>query len=440
LSRFFRLYEKKRGNRRTGSQTVGNLGEALFFGIFFVIGCGALAYMLVALVWPEWRANRQFDETTCTILEKRIGTPPPATTPGSEFEPAMFRPEFKVRYETPDGTYEADNVYDATNLYSSDEAKVRAVLDQFEVGGKYPGWYDPLDPSRVVLARGYSAWLYVSLLIPFSFLVIGGGRMIYALVHWNASDERRSVIEQRAGQLDLFEVPTGERDFPTVPTDANLTNSPGTTLAYRLPISTAPGWKLVATVAACVCWNAIVVLFAAIALGGFARGEPDWVLTASLLPFVIGGVWLIVFLTRQLMTATGIGPTRIEISAHPLVPGQPYEIFLSQAGRLDMQSLEVWLACDERATFRQGTDTRSETRRVFDQRFFLREDFQIAQGLPFESRCQIAVPAGAMHSFLTSHNEVSWKLIVRGSVRGKPEYQREFQIVVNPGSNGKPAS
>jgi len=45
-----------------------------------------------------------------------------------------------------------------------------------------------------------------------------------------------------------------------------------------------------------------------------------------------------------------------------------------------------------------------------------------------------------MHSFLTSHNEVSWKLIVRGSVRGKPEYQREFQIVVNPGSNGKPAS
>ncbi len=197
MSRFFRLYEKKRGNRRTGSPTVGNLGEALFFGIFFIVGCAALAYMLVVLVWPEWRANRQFDETTGTIVEKRVASPPREVWAERELESATFRPEFKVRYETEDGIYEADNVYDATNLYSADEAAARAILDEFEIGHQYPCWYDPLRPGRVVLVRGYSAWLYVSLLIPLSFIVIGGGRMIYALVHWNASEERRSVMDQR---------------------------------------------------------------------------------------------------------------------------------------------------------------------------------------------------------------------------------------------------
>jgi len=440
LSRFFRLYEKKRGNRRTGSPTVGNLGEALFFGIFFIVGCGAMAYMLAALVWPEWRANRQFEETTCTILDKRIASPQRDILTEVEPEPPTYRPEFRVRYETGDGTYEADNVYDATNLYSADHESAQAVLDAYRVGEQYPCWYDPIDPGRVVLVRGYSAWLYVSLLIPLSFIVIGGGRMIYALMHWNASEERRSVMDQRAGQIDLFEGDSSERDFPTVPADENLTNSPGTTLAYRLPMSTTPGWKLFGTVAAAVVWNALVAFFLVMVLRGFAVGEPDWLLAALVLVFLAGGLWLIVYASRQVMTTTSIGPTRIEISAHPLVPGKPYEIYLSQAGRFRMSLLEVWLACEERATFLQGTDTRTERRSVFERRCFVRENIEIAQGLPFESRCKVDVPAGAMHSFLAAHNEVSWKLIVKGSVDGRGDFEREFQIVVNPGTNGHTSS
>ena len=38
MSRFIRLYEKKRGHRRTGSKAMGNLGEALFFGTFLALG------------------------------------------------------------------------------------------------------------------------------------------------------------------------------------------------------------------------------------------------------------------------------------------------------------------------------------------------------------------------------------------------------------------
>jgi hypothetical protein len=172
------------------------------------------------------------------------------------------------------------------------------------------------------------------------------------------------------------------------------------------------------------------------AVGSFARGTPDWTLTALAIPFAIAGIGLVVYLIRQVLITTGVGPTRIEISAHPLAPGQGYDIFLSQAGRLAMNSLEVWLACDEKATYRQGTDTRTETRRVYEQRCFVREGFAIHQGLPFESRCQIRVPEDAMHSFHANHNEVIWRLIVKGKVVGWRDYERVFQIVVKPTVNG----
>ena len=75
---------------------------------------------------------------------------------------------------------------------------------------------------------------------------------------------------------------------------------------------------------------------------------------------------------RLFLLTTSVGPTRIEISDHPLAPGAQYDLFLSQAGRVTMNSFEVLLACDEKATFRQGTDTRTEARRVYEERCFLR--------------------------------------------------------------------
>ena len=73
MARLFRLYEKKRGDRRTGSKKLGSLGEALFFVAFLCVGCGALATMLSTLIIPEWRANRQYVEASCTVLAKQVG-------------------------------------------------------------------------------------------------------------------------------------------------------------------------------------------------------------------------------------------------------------------------------------------------------------------------------------------------------------------------------
>lgn len=429
MARRFRFYEKKRGHRRTGSKKVGSFGEAAFFGVFLLVGFAAFTAMFVKLVLPEWRANRHFTETTCTVLARTLGEK-------QGDDGVTYRPEIKIAYQVEGRRYE-DTTYDVTGMYSGSRDEAKAALAAFESGKEYPCWYDPMNPGRAVLVRGYSGWLYLLLLIPGSFMVIGGGGLVYTMLHWNTSAERRAAIAKQRAQNDPFvaAAPTNH-DFPTVPDDDNLTNSPGIKLAYRLPIAVAPGWALFAALMACLLWNGIVSVFVVMAVRTHLNGEPDWILTAFVVPFVAVGIGLLVYLVRQLLITTGVGPTRIEISDHPLNPGEEYSIALSQAGRLRMNSLEVLLVCEEKATYKQGTDTRTDRQRIFEEQVLRCEAVDIEHSAPFEADCQVRVPETAMHSFKSDHNEINWQLVVRGDVAGWPDYERVFPVVVYPGDRG----
>jgi hypothetical protein len=153
-------------------------------------------------------------------------------------------------------------------------------------------------------------------------------------------------------------------------------------------------------------------------------------------PFLAGGLGLIYFLVRQAVIASGVGPTQLEVSDHPLFPGRHYDLLLSQIGRLTMKSLAVDLVCEEQATFRQGTDTRTHTCRVYQKRIFDRQAFDIPQGLAFQQQCRVEIPPEAMHSLQADHNLVQWKFVVRGEAGGWPPFERSFPIVVYPNPAG----
>ena len=427
ISRWIRFYEKKRGNRRTGSQKFANLGEAAFFSVFLIIGLMALTTLLSWLIIPEWRANRQFVETAGTILRKRVDA---KQRPRSGT--VDYRPRVVVRYEVDGRTYERAT-FDAVNTRFDTRAQAERAAEKFVVGRNYPLWYDPRDPGRVVLVKGYSGWLYLFLLVPLPFITIGATGIIYSMMQWGTSLERRSALARRAAQIDPFELGSADQiRFPTVPREGNLTNSPGTTLAYRLPVTAAPGWRLFATLVACVGWNSMVALLVTLAVQRHRRGDPDWLLTSFVVPFAVVGVGLAIYFLRQLLRTTGVGATRMEIARHPLYPGQTCDLFLSQAGRMLIDSLRVELVCEEKATYRQGTDTRTEVRRVHREELFARSDFEVRQGIPFEHRVAMSVPIDAMHSFKSDHNELNWLLVVQGRVDGWPDFERVFPIVVYP--------
>jgi len=134
-----------------------------------------------------------------------------------------------------------------------------------------------------------------------------------------------------------------------------------------------------------------------------------------------------------LLRLAGLGTTTVEISAHPIIPGEEYELVVCQGGHIHMNNFEVWLVCEEEATYRQGTDVRTESRVVFEERLFQSQNIDINPASPFKAAFCLELPVAAMHSFQTPHNGVHWRLVVDGSVAGWSDFERGFPIIVHPG-------
>jgi hypothetical protein len=434
LARGFRYFGKKRGHRRTGSPALAGIVEAVFSALFLLLGCGGLVWMLANYVVPEWRVNHEFVETTSRVLDKQLGE--------KDFgeEGRLYRPEIKIQYEV-GGVEYRDWHYDIRDTYSSGRENAQAVLDGFQLYSisreTYPCWYDPANPAIAVLVRrsGWVTWLIFT--VPVSFILIGASGLIHVLLHWGKSAERQSLMAQRLGRRELSEVgDAGRQSYPTVPQGADIINSPGTKLKFRLPMATSPGWALFGKLTLCIVWNGMVAALLTIAIRSYIAGKPDWLLTLFTIPFAAIGVWAIVVLVRQLLVTTGIGPTLVEISDHPLCPGGQYRVFLSQSGWLTVNRLRVLLVCEEIATYRQGTDTRTETREVFRKELFRRDSFEIRGGMPFECDIELKLHETAMHSFTANHNEIAWTLVVEDDVAGWPECKRAFPLIVRPATGG----
>ena len=261
MARSFRIWGKKRGDRRTGSKLLGTVGEALFFAALFFIGTFALIALLTSYLVQPLEAE----------------------------------------------------------AYSS----------------------------------GWGLWLV--LLILTSLILIGAGGMIHNIIHVGTSAERRSAFAKRASDIDILaDTLPSARDYPSIPRNENLTNSPGINLAYRLPIVRSPAWKLLAAALFCLVCNGFVSVITVLVVRSHLASQSNWFLTLFLLPFVIVGVRSVYHFLRLLLITTGIGPTSVEVSNQPFFPGHQYDIFVTQAGRLNIKSFRVLLVCDEEAIYRQG--------------------------------------------------------------------------------------
>jgi len=265
-------------------------------------------------------------------------------------------------------------------------------------------------------------------------VLMGGGGLIWTVLRMGTSAERRGAMARQASEIELVhETAPRPKHYPAVPTFEGLTNSPGVELAFRLPPSQSPAWRLLATTIFAWSWLAMGGILAVWAISSHVTGQPEWFLTLFLLPFAAVGVWSIRYWLRQIWIDTGMGLTTLEISDCPLVPGHEYQVVLAQQGHISVKSLELWLVCEEEATYRQGTDIRTDVRRVVQTRLSSHGDFRIEPIEPFQAAIAVPIPAAAMHSFHSPHNSVNWKLVVRGEVAHWPPFERGFPIVVYPG-------
>ncbi|MEK6248770.1 MAG: hypothetical protein N2C12_11360, partial [Planctomycetales bacterium] len=183
------------------------------------------------------------------------------------------------------------------------------------------------------------------------------------------------------------------------------------------------------------CWNSLVGLFVFLVIRKHLTGNTDWIFLTLLVPFASAGIWLIVILVRQVWQTSRVGPTRIEISDHPLRPGRQYELYVTQTGNMKINHLEMKLVCEEKAIFRQGTDTIVDSQPVSIQPILSEYDLTIHPREPFEKRCLLLIPDSAMHSFRGIYNSIHWTLAVYADVERRGNYDRDFSVIVVPANN-----
>ena len=341
MSRWFRVWQKKRGRRRTGSSLAGSVGEASFFGLLLLLGGIVQVYVFI----------RYTQAPSAVLLEPPVG---------------------------------------------------------------------------------FQFWLMV--LISTSFLLIGGGGLVLTALQTGTSTERRAALVKRAADIDLIndELPSPS-EHPGVPGHKSLNDSPGVELQYRLPVIQTQTLAFLATAFFCLVCNSIAIGLLVLLVREWVIGNLQIALIALTVFFGAMAGWSSPSFVRQLRMRAGIGATTLEISDHPLHPGNAYEVYLSQCGRLHLRSLEVLLVCEEEVTYRQGTDVRTERHVVVEELIYRGQDCQIRRDQPYEARCPLRISENIMHSFQGQHNVIQWKLMVRGQGTGWQSFERGFPVVIAPG-------
>lgn len=151
--------------------------------IFLLVGgiLGGVGYF--AILRPETEVDRSFVEGRCEILGKNLIEEEKRTRSsrksGGSRTRTHYRPEFHIAYEVEGKSLEA-RTWRIVQSSSTSESAEQKVLDRFEVGKSYPCWYDPANPSRVVVEKGVSMGGIILVALGGLFALIGGVGLVLA--------------------------------------------------------------------------------------------------------------------------------------------------------------------------------------------------------------------------------------------------------------------
>ncbi len=163
----------------------------------------------------------------------------------------------------------------------------------------------------------------------------------------------------------------------------------------------------------------------------FSHGKPKslWIIALGLAGYV--AMRAIQRFLIQLREAIRIGPSYLEISGLPLCPGQLCKLSYTQFGRMPAPA-ELAFVCDEYVEYREGTNKRSETRRVFALSLCDWESVGRESREPVQHEIDFEVPRGIMHSFQSNSNAIRWSFELKAASETGSQFQRSFPVVVVP--------
>jgi hypothetical protein len=376
-----------------------------------LVGLFALGIAVAVLrvgVWPHIDVATRWVQHTCIVVDERLVE--------EKGEDASYRAELEVAYQV-GGAWYRSWASSATRASSSSRGDNQAELDAHHVGASYPCWYDPADPAQVVVFRGLgSSSLGGGLFALLVLSVFVGMGAHSAYWRWRY----RGLSDEQIAHLASATQPASEV-LPTVPAPQH---TPGKRGAYRLTAAHDLGGGFVVLVLFSLFWT----IPSSAVIRNALENAIQWWTAVVLLPHAA----MLVFICRRVLVFIGVRPTDVEVSRHPVEVGERFTLHFTQHGPLRTNSIDVRLVCEEEVQYRVGTDTRTETRVVYEQQLVSELGLHITLQRPLQAAFELTIPERAMHSFEMPCNTVRWRVVTRGDVPRFPDFERSAPLVVVP--------
>jgi hypothetical protein len=274
------------------------------------------------------------------------------------------------------------------------------------------GWFVGLVEGDLVAA-------IMGILIGGIFALIGGA-MLWGVVRSFGPESARpqgSVLGSGTGR-------EGWAAFPRARTHGR--GSRGGTL---LRAEVTRGMAVIGLLIAAIIWNGISwVAFWAVTFED--KSAPCFV-KGMIWAFCGIGILLFLGFFGQLFSMIRWKSTRVEVQKELLRPGESTRVTVAQAGDFAIQYLRLTVVAQESATYRVGTNSRTQTEELWSEVILDRTELRARGDRPI-AEAELHIPPEAMHSFHGSNNRIQWLLRLEMDAPGRPAIKEEYRFRVAP--------
>lgn len=410
-----------RAAKRAGAERGGLIGGMVFGGIFLVVGV-TLTHMLFVGPVLGMLAARGWPQVPCVIESSEVES-------HDSDDGTTYSIEITYRYEVGGREYRS-NRYSFIRFSSSGYRAKADVVAAHPPGSRAMCFVNPSDPTDAVLWRGWAGAMWFGL-IPVAFALAGGG-LIYGMVRkWRAPAGGPALTGSVSGAPAATRGGTAGRGAGLAVPEAVPGGDEGPVL---LAPAASRGVKVVGTLLVALFWNGIVSVFLVQLFSG-GWGAFDWFLALFLTPFVGVGLFLFGMFVLQVLALSNPVPV-LTLNRRVLCPGDRLEVEWRMQGRVGaLRRLRISLEGREEATYRRGTDTKT------DREVFATVDLLDAGDPATMAGGRVArdLPGRLMHSFSAKNNKIVWALRVRGEIPRWPDVDEEFVVTIAPPPAGGPS-
>lgn len=365
----------------------------VLFGLpFFGAGVGML-WFLTADPVNNGLASKNWPKVACEVIHSKLDSSSDGDT---------YRVDIQTSYSYQGRDYDSGS-YDASidNFYSSGASSKRKVVNQYPVGWKGDCYVNPNDPALAVLKRGVPGVTWI--LIPFGsvFAIVGLLIMASGLGAFSKKPRRPS----------------------------ELTYNEGDSASAVLKPSVGPKSAVAVAGFIALFWNGIVSVFLITTfLEWRDGGRVAWFMLLFMIPFVAVGIYLLKALFTAILAAFNPEPILTLDKQSPRL-GDSVALEWGLLGKRErIQNMTMILEGREKATYRVGTNTRTDTHVIHSEQLVATD----LNGVNDLNAVDFMIPADAMHSFEADNNEIEWVIKVDGVIDKWPDIEYEYPFWVRP--------